>query len=69
MGLFGLWGLIIAHLAILLLFITFQIILNKVFLSIYVKFQFKIYCHLQLKEYLLLIEIMFINFTLLLLRI
>ncbi len=69
MGLFGLWGLIIAYLAILLIFITFQIILNKVFLSIYVEFQVKIYYHLQLKEYLLLIEIMFINFTLLLLRI
>lgn len=69
MGLFGLWGLIIAYLAILLIFITFQIILNKVFLSIYVEFQVKIYYHLQLKEYLLLIEIMFISFTLLLLRI
>jgi hypothetical protein len=31
MGLFGLWGLIIAYLAILFLFITFQIILNKFF--------------------------------------
>jgi len=69
MGLFGLWGLIIDYLEILFLFITFQIILNKCFLSIYVKLQVKIYYHLQLEEYLLLIKIMFTNFTLFLLRI